>query len=81
MSLPRIRSNPRRQTHRAGEEADLRSRDDGGGTDGLTIPRHQTQHEKLAPLRREVHFLGELLGHVLIRQEGQPFFETEERIR
>ncbi len=41
----------------------------------------KTQQEKLAPLRRDVHLLGELLGRVLIRQEGQPFFEIEERIR
>jgi len=37
--------------------------------------------EKLAPLRQDIHFLGELLGQVLIRQEGQALFETEERIR
>jgi len=39
------------------------------------------QQEKLASLRRDVHFLGELLGQVLIHQEGRAFFETEERIR
>jgi phosphoenolpyruvate carboxylase len=37
--------------------------------------------DKLAPLRRDVHFLGELLGRVLIHQEGRTLFETEERIR
>jgi len=36
---------------------------------------------KLAPLRRDVHFLGELLGQVLIHQEGRAFFDVEERIR
>ncbi len=40
-----------------------------------------TQQEKLTPLRAEVHFLGELLGQILIHQEGPAFFETEERIR
>ena len=42
---------------------------------------HETQQGKLAPLRRDVHFLGELLGRVLIHQESQTFFEAEERIR
>lgn len=37
--------------------------------------------EKLSPLRGDVRFLGELLGQVLIRQEGDAFFDTEERIR
>jgi len=37
--------------------------------------------QKLSPLRQNVHFLGELLGHVLIHQEGRALFETEERIR
>jgi len=41
----------------------------------------RAHHEKLAPLRREVHALGELLGQVLIRQEGRAFFDVEERIR
>ncbi|OGW91470.1 MAG: phosphoenolpyruvate carboxylase [Omnitrophica bacterium RIFCSPHIGHO2_02_FULL_63_14] len=37
--------------------------------------------DKLSPLRRDVHMLGELLGQVLIHQEGRAFFDTEERIR
>ena len=37
--------------------------------------------QKLSPLRSDVHFLGELLGQVLIHQEGREFFDTEERIR
>ncbi|PIQ83841.1 MAG: hypothetical protein COV75_05460, partial [Candidatus Omnitrophica bacterium CG11_big_fil_rev_8_21_14_0_20_63_9] len=40
-----------------------------------------SQQEKLSPLRTDVRFLGELLGQVLIRQEGQAFFDIEERIR
>jgi phosphoenolpyruvate carboxylase len=40
-----------------------------------------TQQEKLAPLRRDVHVLGELLGEVLARLEGRAFVGTEERIR
>ncbi len=40
-----------------------------------------THQEKLSPLRSDVHFLGELLGQVLIHQEGQAFFDVEERIR
>ena len=40
-----------------------------------------TQQEKLAPLRRDIHFLGELLGQALIHQEGRAFFAMEERIR
>ena len=43
--------------------------------------RVDTREEKLAPLRADVRFLGELLGQVLIHQEGRPFFATEERIR
>ncbi|MBI2173861.1 MAG: phosphoenolpyruvate carboxylase, partial [Candidatus Omnitrophica bacterium] len=39
------------------------------------------QQRKLSPLRRDVHFLGVLLGRVLIQQEGKEFFLTEERIR
>lgn len=39
------------------------------------------QQQKLLPIRRDVHFLGELLGRVLIHQEGQALFETVERIR
>src|SRR3989338_1365115 len=40
-----------------------------------------TQQEKLAPLRADVRFLGELLGRALIHREGRAFFEIEERIR
>jgi phosphoenolpyruvate carboxylase len=36
---------------------------------------------KLTPLSNDVHFLGELLGRVLIHQEGQALFDTVERIR
>jgi len=32
-------------------------------------------------LRQDVHFLGELLGRVLIQQEGRPLFDTVERLR
>ncbi|MBI3324568.1 MAG: phosphoenolpyruvate carboxylase, partial [Candidatus Omnitrophica bacterium] len=39
------------------------------------------QQQKLIPLRQDVHFLGELLGRVLIEQEGHALFETVERIR
>ncbi len=45
------------------------------------MSQRSSRQEKLAPLRRDVHFLGELLGQVLIHQEGRAFFETEERIR
>ena len=41
----------------------------------------ETRARKLAPLRRDVHFLGLLLGRVLIQQEGKAFFFHEERIR
>jgi phosphoenolpyruvate carboxylase len=41
----------------------------------------QSHEQKLLPLKTDVHFLGELLGRVLIHQEGQALFETEERIR
>ncbi len=45
------------------------------------MARRDTHQEKLAPLRRDVHFVGELLGQVLIQQEGRAFFDIEERIR
>ncbi len=49
----------------------------------MTSPRRlsRAQEQKLLSLRQDVHFLGELLGRVLVHQEGQTFFETEERIR
>ncbi|MBI3088033.1 MAG: phosphoenolpyruvate carboxylase [Candidatus Omnitrophica bacterium] len=43
--------------------------------------RSPAQQQKLQPLRRDIHFLGELLGRVLIHQEGRALFDTEERIR
>jgi phosphoenolpyruvate carboxylase len=36
---------------------------------------------KDAPLRRDINLLGGVLGRVLIEQEGQDLFETEEEIR
>ncbi|MBI3319654.1 MAG: phosphoenolpyruvate carboxylase [Candidatus Omnitrophica bacterium] len=39
------------------------------------------QAQKLSPLRRDVHFLGELLGQVLTQQEGQAVLDLVERIR
>ncbi len=36
---------------------------------------------KDAPLRRDINLLGRVLGRVLIEQEGQDLFETEEEIR
>ncbi|MNX15390.1 Phosphoenolpyruvate carboxylase [compost metagenome] len=33
------------------------------------------------PLRRDIHWLGTLLGETLIEQEGMPLFATEERLR
>jgi phosphoenolpyruvate carboxylase len=41
----------------------------------------RSHQQKLQPLRRDVRFLGELLGRVLIHQEGRSLFDTEERIR
>ena len=38
-------------------------------------------HKKLAPLRDDIGLLGNLLGEVLVHQEGQKLFDTEERIR
>lgn len=37
--------------------------------------------EKDLPLRREVSYLGALLGRILTEQEGRPFFELVERVR
>ena len=45
----------------------------------MSVPR--TSQGKLTPLRSDVRFLGELLGQVLIHQEGRAFFDEEERIR
>ena len=33
------------------------------------------------PLRADVHLLGDLLGRVLVEQEGEAFLSLEERIR
>ena len=51
------------------------------GPVGDHAPSRKLRREKLASLRRDVHFLGELLGQVLLHQEGRAFFDTEERIR
>jgi phosphoenolpyruvate carboxylase len=40
-----------------------------------------TPREADAPLRRDVRLLGSLLGRVIVEQEGEDLFETEERIR
>ncbi|HZY66205.1 MAG TPA: phosphoenolpyruvate carboxylase [Rubrobacteraceae bacterium] len=37
--------------------------------------------DKDEPLRRDINLLGQLLGKVLIEQEGEDFFGTEEEIR
>ena len=37
--------------------------------------------DKDEPLRRDINLLGRLLGQVLIEQEGEELFETEEEIR
>lgn len=37
--------------------------------------------ERDAPLRRDIRWLGTLLGETLIEQEGRALFETEERLR
>ena len=37
--------------------------------------------QKELPLRRDVRFLGMLLGRVLVEQEGEALFETVERLR
>ncbi len=47
----------------------------------MTERDKETRQAKLGPLRADVRLLGELLGQVLIHQEGKPFFDTEERIR
>ena len=39
------------------------------------------RQQKLIPLRKDVHFLGELLGKVLIHQEDRALFDTVERVR
>src|SRR6266850_759296 len=36
---------------------------------------------KEQPLRRDVRFLGMLLGRILVEQEGEAFFNTVERLR
>ena len=37
--------------------------------------------DKDEPLRRDINLLGQLLGQVLIEQEGEDLFDTEEEIR
>jgi len=41
----------------------------------------QSIEEKLRPLKKNVKYLGRILGQVLIAQEGKPIFDLEERIR
>ena len=33
------------------------------------------------PLRRDINLLGRMLGRILIEQEGEELFETEEEVR
>ena len=40
-----------------------------------------TPIDKEKPLRADVRFLGNILGHVLIHQEGRELFDIEEKIR
>ena len=37
--------------------------------------------ERTAPLRRDVRLLGDVLGRVLVEQEGESLLAVEERIR
>lgn len=46
-------------------------------TDSVTEPSVHAD----APLRRDVRLLGQVLGQVLVEQEGEELFEVEERIR
>ena len=47
----------------------------------MALNANVSHQQKLLPLRQDVRFLGELLGRVLIHQEGRSLFDTEERIR
>ena len=40
-----------------------------------------TQSPAVEPLRADIHLLGDLLGQVLVEQEGEEFLALEERIR
>ena len=61
-------------------EAPLWSTDDPHGRiTELTADSANAAKER--PLRRDVRFLGTLLGRVLVEQEGQAFFDTVERLR
>jgi hypothetical protein len=42
---------------------------------------HTATSIKEQPLRRDVRFLGMLLGRVLVEQEEETFFDTVERLR
>src|SRR5215211_2324028 len=45
------------------------------------LPRGGGFEPKDEPLRRDINLLGRVLGQVLIEQEGEELFETEEEIR
>ena len=42
---------------------------------------HESESEKLKPLRTDVKLLGKLLGQVIVHQEGQALYDTVERLR
>ncbi len=46
---------------------------------GMASSDHASDAQR--PLRRDIRLLGELLGQVILEQEGQALFDTEERVR
>lgn len=50
-------------------------------TEPVASDLRRDRQDRDAPLRRDIHALGVLLGDTLIEQAGMPLFETEERLR
>src|SRR5918911_1937580 len=51
----------------------------GGGS--AALPPGIGLEQKDEPLRRDINLLGRMLGRILIEQEGEELFETEEEVR
>src|ERR671927_1844432 len=53
----------------------------GSPSDFADLPPGIGFEPKDEPLRRDINLLGRMLGRILIEQEGEELFETEEEVR